>query len=306
MSHFDELKGDVEYPSFVKLRQSAAGVGVEKVRTPEELDATFNELATHFKVKEGDLPIIQKGVPGDDYCVTTLFDHGRLIACMTYHNLRAYPVETGAGVLRETVNVPQMERVADAVLSPLGWHGVAQLDFRWDGTPDGEAYLIEVNPRFWGGLIQAVESGWDYPWLLFRLAAEGHVELEDEQRFDIRTETPVLALLATIQDLADSDQGMKVLHTAWKETKGEFRDGSKRGGVRALLQGVKDALDMKTRFSEAKRLFQDHEDNVYDVLSSADPMPALGVLYPLAVFLRHGKVNMELLTGESGPSPDDG
>ncbi len=28
-------------------------------------------------------------------------------------------------------------------------------------------------------------------------------------------------------------------------------------------------------------------------------------LYPLAVFLRHGKVNMELLTGESGPGGDD-
>ena len=34
-------------------------------------------------------------------------------------------------------------------------------------------------------------------------------------------------------------------------------------------------------------------------------MAALGVLYPLAVFLRHGKVNLELITGEGGPAGDD-
>ena len=27
----------------------------------------------------------------------------------------------------------------------------------------------------------------------------------------------------------------------------------------------------------------------------------LGALYPLVVFLKHGKINMELLTSESGP-----
>ena len=62
---------------------------------------------------------------------------------------------------------------------------------------------------------------------------------------------------------------------------------------------------MKTRVSKAKQLIEEHKHNVYDVLSSDDPLAALGVLYPLAVFLRHGKVNMELLTGESGPGGDD-
>ena len=41
-----------------------------------------------------------------------------------------------------------------------------------------------------------------------------------------------------------------------------------------------------------------------DSRSNAD-LAALGILYPLAVFLRHGKVNMELLTGESGPGSDE-
>ena len=52
-------------------------------------------------------------------------------------------------------------------------------------------------------------------------------------------------------------------------------------------------------------MLEDHKDNVYDILSSRDPMPALGILYPLAVFLRHGKVNLELLTGEGGPAKSE-
>jgi predicted ATP-grasp superfamily ATP-dependent carboligase len=305
LEEFDARASEVELPAFVKLRESAAGVGVQKVKTPEHLQSTFHEFFDHFKLKEGNCPIIQQAVPGDDYCVTTMFDNGKLVACMTYHNLRAFPAEKGASVMRETVNAPEMEKIAADVLGPLGWHGVAELDFRWEGTPEAQPLLIEVNPRFWGGLIQAVESGWDYPWLLFRLAADGHVDPVEQGRFDVRTETPVLAFIATLQEMADSDQGMAALKDAWKGARGEFREGSKRSGIRKLLSGAKEFFEGKARVSRAKELIEEHKDNVYDVLSSDDPLAALGILYPLAVFLRHGKVNMELLTGESGPGSDD-
>jgi len=305
LDEFEALAADVTLPAFVKLRESAAGVGIQKVKTREELASTFKEFIDHFKLKEGDCPIVQEAVPGDDYCVTTLFDHGKLVACMTYHNLRAFPAEKGAGVMRETVSAPKMEAIASDVLGPLGWHGVAELDFRWDGTPDGQPCLIEVNPRFWGGLIQAVESGWDYPWLLFRLGADGRLDPVEQGRMDVRTEIPVVAFLATLQDMAANDRGMEALTNAWRQAKDEFREGSKRAGIRKLFKGTKELLDLKARFREARSLLEDHKDNVYDILSRHDPLPALGLLYPVAVFLRHGKVNMELLTGEGGPGSND-
>jgi predicted ATP-grasp superfamily ATP-dependent carboligase len=302
---FNSMVEEITLPAFVKLRESAAGVGVQKVDSPEELKGTFDEFIHHFRLTEGDYPIIQTAVPGDDYCVTTLFDHGKLVAAMTYRNLRAFPPEKGAGVMRETVKAPRMEAVAADLLGPMNWHGVAEIDFRWDGRAETEPKLIEVNPRFWGGLIQAVESGWDYPWLLFRLAADGHVSLEEEGRYDVRTETPMLALLATLQEMADNKGSMDKLSAAWDTAKGEFREGSKRAGLRQLFHGLKESLDMKDRLREVKRQLKEHENNIYDVLSSNDPLPAFAVFFPLAVFLRHGKVNMELLTGESGPSPPE-
>ena len=69
---------------------------------------------------------------------------------MTYHNIRTYPVKSGTGVLRETVSEPAMEQTGAALLASLKWHGVAEIDFRWDGqTPTPQ--LIEVNPASGAG-----------------------------------------------------------------------------------------------------------------------------------------------------------
>ena len=306
VDEFQTQLDEIELPAFVKIRESASGVGIKKVDTREELEKTFCKFVEHFELTDKDLPIIQSAVPGEDYCVTTLFNHGELAACMTYRNLRAYPANRGSGVMRETVSAPAMEKIADETLGPLGWHGVAELDFRWDGSDDSPPRLIEVNPRFWGGLIQAVESGWDYPWLVFQLAATGQVDLDDERRTDVKTETPVLAFLATLQEMSHSERGDSALKAGWETARAEFHDGSKRAGLKALFKGLKTGLDPMARLKEAQRVLDDHKHNVYDVLSKEDPGPALGIFFPLAVFLKHGKVNLELITGEGGPGADDG
>jgi predicted ATP-grasp superfamily ATP-dependent carboligase len=306
VEEFHEQLEAMAVPAFLKIRESSSGVGIAKVDTREELEKTFLKFVDQFKLAPGNLPIIQALVPGDDYCVTTLFNRGKLEACMTYRNLRTYPAKTGPGALRETVDAPAMEKVSAEVLGPLEWHGVAELDFRWDGQPDSEPKLIEVNPRFWGGLIQAVESGWDYPWLTYQLAATGRVDLDAERRMDVKTEIPILAFLATLNELSHSEAGHAALKSGWENAKGEFRDGSKRAGLKALLKGLKTGLDPKARLREARRVLSDHKHNVYDILSEEDPGPALGIFFPLAVFLKHGKVNLDLITGEGTPGTDDG
>jgi predicted ATP-grasp superfamily ATP-dependent carboligase len=305
MADFDAMAPKVELPAFVKLREAASGVGIRKVSTFDELTSTFKEFVAHFKLVERDYPIIQKAVPGKDYCVTTLFDRGKMVASMTYSGLRAFPAERGATVMRETVEAPTMEKIAAELLGSLGWHGVAEIDFRWEGTPEAQPQLIEVNPRFFGGLIQSVESGWDYPWLLFELAANGRIDPVSDIRTDVRTETPILAFLATLQEIAENERGMKALTDSWEQAKTEFRTGSKRQGIRQLFRGFRDYFDAKARFNKARQLLEEHKHNIYDVLSRDDPFAALGVLYPLAVFLRHGKVNLELITGEGGPGDDE-
>lgn len=127
------------YPAFVKVRRSAAAVGVKQVHSAAEAVKAADEFVNRFQLPAADYPLLQAAVPGDDYCSTFLFDHGQSRATMTYHNLRTYPAKSGTGVLRETVDAPAMERTGAALLGRLGWHGVAEVDFRWQGRRGGAA-----------------------------------------------------------------------------------------------------------------------------------------------------------------------
>src|SRR5690606_17122175 len=62
---------------------------------------------------------------------------------------------------------------ANRLLKPLGWHGVAMIEFKVDSQ--GRWWLIEINARLWGSLQLAVDSGADFPWLLYQLATVGQV-----------------------------------------------------------------------------------------------------------------------------------
>jgi hypothetical protein len=196
-------------------------------------------------------------------------------------------------VLRETVDAPAMERTGGALLGSLAWHGVAEVDFRWDGQ--AEPVLIEVNPRFWGGLTQSVASGWDYPYLLYRLAIDGTVAAVDPKNNNAKTETPIVALLATLTEIAQDDTRMEAMRQAFGELKLQYGPGSRFHALRDFFERLKHGVDVEGRWEHARTLLGDHHNTVSDVLSWNDPLPALGVLYPLAVFMKHGKISTELL-----------
>lgn len=282
------------YPAFVKVRRLAAAVGIKQVRDADQAIATFDHFVSEYHLDADSYPLLQAAVPGSDYCTTFLFDHGQVRATMTYHNLRTYPVKSGTGVLRETVDAPAMERIGADLLGGLNWNGVAEVDFRWDGQKT-EPTLIEVNPRFWGGLTQSVASGWDYPYMLFRLAVDGTVAPADVKSNGARTETPIVALLATLTEIAQDDSRMNDMRQAFEQLKLEFGPGSRMHALRDFFDRLRHSGDLKERWEHAQQMLADHHSTVSDVLSWNDPLPALGVLYPLAVFLKHGKVSTELL-----------
>jgi predicted ATP-grasp superfamily ATP-dependent carboligase len=294
----EEFRAAVEqfdYPAFVKVRRSAAAVGVKRATTAAEAVAAAEEFTKRFHLRSDEYPLLQASVPGDDYCTTFLFDHGQPRATMTYHNLRTYPVKSGTGVLRETVSAPKMAATGEALLGSLGWHGVAEVDFRWDGS-EIEPLLIEVNPRFWGGLPQSVASGWDYPYLLYRLAVDGTVATVEPHESNVKTETPVMALLATLEEIASDNAKMEAMHKAYQELRKTYSHGHRLAALREFLENFKQFVDVRKRWEHARTLLHDHQHTVSDVWRWDDPLPALGVLYPLAVFM---KISTELLVSES-------
>lgn len=109
---------------------------------------------------------IQSFVRGHGQGVFVLFERGEAIRFFAHRRLREKPPGGGVSVLSESTPVPGVLREhAENLLAPLKWHGVAMVEFRV--AKDGTGYLMEVNPRFWGSLQLAIDSGVDFPWLLY-------------------------------------------------------------------------------------------------------------------------------------------
>jgi len=117
-------------------------------------------------------PIIQEHIPGEGYGVFALCNHGEPLALFAHRRLREKPPEGGVSVLRESIPMlPDLVQPALRLLQALKWRGLAMVEFRRDSR-DGKFKLMEINPRIWGSLQLAIDSGVDFPRLLYDLMVE--------------------------------------------------------------------------------------------------------------------------------------
>lgn len=288
---------EINYPAFVKMPTGSAGIGIRKVSSCEEAISAFDDMGRFYKIMDPEhLPIIQTCVGGDDYCSTFLFDHGEYRSSMTYHNIVDFPHNKGMGALRETVDANPLERIGQELLEKLGWNGVCEIDFRWDGL--SEPWLIEINPRFWGGLAQSIESGWIYPMWMYSLAIDGQIEPQKPEKIDVRTNNPGLMMLRMIQDFVDARDSMPAIAQAYNEFNSELKKKDLAAVVQ-LVNRVSGAIDLPARLRAVVKLIKEKRGAINEYCSWDDPFPILGLVYPLMVYIKHGVITPELLVGEN-------
>jgi hypothetical protein len=242
--------------------------------------------------------LVQDYAPGDDYCLTALFDRGVLKASAAYHNLSQFPHGAGAGVLRETVDDAPFLETTQALLGAVGWTGVVELDFRWDGS--SAPYLIEVNPRFWAGLFHTVESGVDFPWLLWELAVAGDVCTPAIPKLGQRTKVGGLYLLAAIQEVAESDEGFAAAKAAWSSAAAQFQSGRLLAAARDMARAVTEGPDMAKAAARLRGALRSADNAPNELFRSQDPLVSLGALFIVASLLRHGRLPPELRYDATG------
>jgi predicted ATP-grasp superfamily ATP-dependent carboligase len=162
-------------PPIVLKRVSSSGArGVFYVNRESEIAPW---LERHTTADEGTLHgfIAQQYVLGAGYGVSVLYNRGQLRASFTHKRLREKTTTGGISTLRVGTVVPDIEVQAHRLLESVGFHGVAMVEFKHNERT-GESWLLEVNPRFWGSLALAIQSGVDFPHLLYQMATEGDVE----------------------------------------------------------------------------------------------------------------------------------
>ena len=165
------------FPVLVKPHQGGGAWGIVEIATAEELE-TFLSDDTYLE-RPWERFAIQEKIAGAVHCVAMLFNHGQLKGHVVYRQVRDLPFTGGQATLRVSVDNPAVVDHFRRLLQRLDWHGICQADFIVEeGT--GIPYLIDINPRFWGSLVQGVASGVDFPYLLYRIARDGDTRGVDD------------------------------------------------------------------------------------------------------------------------------
>jgi len=281
---------NIAMPALVKAVDEVGGRGIDFVSDADD----FKDLATQRMQNETPPPILQEAAPGHDYCLGVIYDHGKLIAHMAYHNLQTLPFEGGAGAMRETVDDAPFLEAANTLMGHLKWHGIAEIDFMWTGRPEDTPQLIEVNPRFWAGLFQSVESGVNFPWILYQLFAFGTVTDVEPAEIGTTSKIPGAWAAGAMRDVFSDKIDYDGARDAWGDMLAQIKDDDGR----AAFESFKTACARLTDFSDAVDFFKsqriDAKTAKSELMLEDDPMTSLGIFFVLSSLVRHGKLPDEL------------
>lgn len=183
-------------PVVLKILNSSSARGVFYLYK-NNLSILLNEILKDKKIDYGDF-IVQQYEKGTGYGVSMLFNHGKLRAKFTHKRLREMVFTGGASTLRVSIKNRVMEEYAELLLREVVFHGVAMVEFKYN-EKTGNIRFMEVNPRFWGSVALAIQSGVDFPYLLYKMAVEGDVT----PCINYKTDVTVKWLLGDIVALID-------------------------------------------------------------------------------------------------------
>ena len=133
-------------PFVAKPTNQSSSKGVTYFRTEDEKK---NSNAEDYKGY-----IYQSYVVGEGCGYSVYAYEGRILAGYGHKRLMEYPVSGGSSVYRTPYEHPDMRNYAEIILSKIKWSGFAMFEFKL--SPNGDLYLIEVNPRIWGSVNQGL------------------------------------------------------------------------------------------------------------------------------------------------------
>jgi predicted ATP-grasp superfamily ATP-dependent carboligase len=144
------------------LKNRIVGTSVELARNEADIEAVANSAWLGPANC-----LVQEFIPGTGAGVFAMYDRSGPTAWFAHRRLREKPPSGGVSTLSESVAVnPELRALSERMLSAVNWFGPAMIEFRVD--PKGQPWLMEVNGRFWGSLQLAIDSGVDFPWLLYQ------------------------------------------------------------------------------------------------------------------------------------------
>ncbi len=154
--------GDLQYPVYVKPRFGRGSVNVFVVHNKAQLRLFLDYVPD---------AIVQDQLAGKEFTIDVLSDfNGRVLSIVPRERLVIRAGVSDKGITRKHA---ELIAFAKEIAEKLQIIGPANIQCKWD---EGEISLIEVNPRFSGGIPLTIAAGADFATWLVQLTAGIEVE----------------------------------------------------------------------------------------------------------------------------------
>jgi predicted ATP-grasp superfamily ATP-dependent carboligase len=168
---------DFAYPAILKPRRSIIDLGGRMIqpkmhyaKSPEEVIEVIQNAENN---SEGTQYMLQEKIDGIGLGVSCLAYAGETLMAFAHKRILEKPPSGGRSVLSESLALEDSPvEEAKILLRHFNWSGVAMIEFKQN--EQGENYLIEINPRFWGSMQLAIDCGCDFPNALCSLFEENN------------------------------------------------------------------------------------------------------------------------------------
>lgn len=139
---------EAQVPFVIKPTNLSSAKGVKYCYT--------NAQKKHFSIIPTNM-IYQEYISGQGCGYEVYCHNGKIQAEYGHIRLAEWPSSGGSSVLRSGFVHPNMRSIAEKILGQVQWTGFAMFEFKL--THDNQLVLIEVNPRIWGSINQALQDG---------------------------------------------------------------------------------------------------------------------------------------------------
>lgn len=112
--------------------------------------------------------VIQEYVEGKAIGFFAVYSNGKLMDYYMHERIMEYPITGGPSVAAKTIYNEKVYLSGKKLLDTMNWHGVAMVEFKFDEN-NNKAYVIEINPKFWGSTELGLKYGINFGKLIINI-----------------------------------------------------------------------------------------------------------------------------------------
>jgi len=174
------------FPFVLKPTVSWTGGTVDRLVPVDVINQDEATEVTERFLNAGAGVLAQQWVPGRREGVSLLIAGDEVMAACGHVAHRTTPPLGGASAVRESIEVPDDTMHAAVLLAKaIGLQGVCEVEFRRDA--ENRPLLMEINARLAGTIENAVQSGVDFPLMIWCWATGQAVSPVTSYRHGVRT-----------------------------------------------------------------------------------------------------------------------